>query len=80
MRLLNKLAKNGNKDVEFYLNEKMHFEAYIMAVRTGDFGYEALEDDLEKEMKLKNPKITEDDYHSIMCEAFDYEINKRDFE
>lgn len=79
MRLLNKLAKNGNEDVEFYLNEGMTFEAYIMAVRTSEIGYEELEDDLEREMKLKNPKITEDDYESIVLESYDYGLNERDF-
>lgn len=78
MRLLNKLAKNGNQDVETYLNEKMTFEAYIMAVRTGNFGYTELEEDLEKEMALKNPKITEDEYGSIIIEAMDYGLNYRD--
>jgi len=78
MRLLTKITKNGNSDVETYLNEGMTFEAYIMAVRTSDIGYEELEDDLETEMDLKNPKISEDEYGSIIIEAMDYGLNYRD--
>ena len=72
MRLLNTLAKNGNKDVELCLNEKQYFEAYIMAVRTSNITAEELDEDLYKEMDLKNPKITEDEMETIQVEALDY--------
>ena len=70
MRLLTKMAKE-NTWVKDYVNEKMYFEAYIHVARECDTCYHEIIADLEKEMQLKNPKITNDDYASIECELMD---------
>lgn len=70
MRLLTRLAKQDNL-LQDYLDEKMYFEAYIYASRECPTTWQELDHDLEKEMSLKNPKITMEDYDSIQCEMMD---------
>ena len=66
----NKQAEN-DADVKLYLEENMHFEAWIMIIRhwTGDF--DDLWEKLEQEFMKKSTKLSDEDIESLTIE-FDY--------
>lgn len=66
----NKQAEN-DPDVKLYLEEGMHFEAWIMIIRhwTGDF--DTLWEKLEQEFMKKSTPLTEDEIESLNYEFFE---------
>ena len=61
-----------DQDVELYLNEGMHFEAWTTIIRhwTGDF--DDLWEKLEKELMKKSSKLTQEEKDSLEIEFIDY--------
>lgn len=70
MRLLTKFAKT-HKNVRMLLNEKMTFEAYIEVARNCDVTYQELVHDINKEINLKTPKLTKEEFESLEYEFMD---------
>ena len=66
-----KIAKN-DQDVELYLNENMHFEAWTMIIRNfngkTEDEWQELYDQLEKECYKKSTKLTDEDQETLLAE------------
>lgn len=77
-----KIAKNDS-DVELYLNENMHFEAWTMIIRhfegNTEDEWDNLYEQLEKECYKKSTKLTDEDQETLMAE-FIYYKNKAEEE
>ena len=59
-----KIAKN-DQDVELYLKENMHFEAWTMIIRHWEGNYDDLWEKLEQEFMKKTTKLTPEDIESL---------------
>lgn len=66
-----KIAKKDS-DVELYLNENMHFEAWTMIIRHWEGDFDTLWEKLEQEFMKKSTKLTQEDIDSLDCEFHYY--------
>lgn len=66
-----KQAKN-DPDVELYLNENMHFEAWTMIIRHWEGDFDDLYEQLERESYKKTTKLTDEEVESLIIEFDDY--------
>ena len=58
-------------DVKLYLNEGMHFEAWVMIIRHWDGDFDDLWVKLEQEFMKKSTVITAEEIESLNIEFFD---------
>ena len=66
-----KIAKN-DQEVETYLNENMHFEAWTMIIRHWTRNFDTLWEKLEQEFMKKTTKLTPEDIETLTIEFFYY--------
>ena len=65
-----KMAKN-DETVELYLNERMHFEAWITIINHWESDWDKLEAKLDQEFYKKTTPLTDDEIESLQCEFYD---------
>ena len=66
-----KIAKN-DPEVEFYLQENMHFEAWCMIIRHWEGDFDELWEKLEQETMKKSTPLTDDNIWSLNVEFLYY--------
>ena len=66
-----KIAKN-DQEVELYLNENMHFEAWTMIIRHWEGDFDELWEKLEQETMKKSTPLTDDNIWSLNVEFLYY--------
>lgn len=72
-----KQSKN-DPDVELYLSENMHFEAWTMIIRHWEGDFDTLWEKLEQEFMKKTTKLTQDEIDSLNIEFFDYRAKREE--
>lgn len=71
---LKRISKT-NEDVKIYYDERKVFEAFIMAIRTGEDTPDKVEEEIEKEAYLKHSRITPEEYETLCNELMYYQIS-----